>query len=198
LIERGDRFRAPPPPAWASPSFAQALSEVRRLSDQRTREHDRIAALWADGTGSYTPAGRWNKIGADLVVKHRLGEPYAARAFALLDMALMDAGIACWDSKFHYWVIRPSQVDPAIVTPVGLPAFPSYPSAHAAFSGAGAGLLGLLFPAEQRFLEAKAEEAARSRIYGGLHYPFDASAGLEQGRQIGRLAFARGHRDGAG
>src|SRR5205814_10521272 len=93
---RAGEFRPPPPPAWASASFAQALAEVRRLSDERTREHDRIAALWADGSGSYTPAGRWNKIGADLLTRHAVGEPHAARALALLNMALMDAGIACW------------------------------------------------------------------------------------------------------
>ena len=191
------RFRAAPPPAPGSTAFRVALAEVRRLSDAGNEEHARIAALWADGPGSYTPAGRWNKIAADLVAREALDEARAARCFALLNLALMDAGIACWDSKFHYGLLRPSQADPAIKTPVGLPNFPSYTSAHASFSGAGAGLLTELFPREQAFLQAKAEEAAVSRMYGGIHYRFDADSGLAQGRAVAALVWNRRGREGS-
>jgi membrane-associated phospholipid phosphatase len=194
------RFRAPPPPAPGSSEFKAALAEVRRVSESRSQEQSRIAALWADGAGSYTPAGRWNKIAADLITRHAVSEARAARCFALLNMALMDAGIACWDTKFHYGLLRPSQADPGIRAPVGLPNFPSYTSAHACFSGAGAGLLAHLFPPERAYLDAKAEEAAVSRIYGGIHYRFDADTGLAQGRKIAALVLKeRGqHGDGDG
>jgi membrane-associated phospholipid phosphatase len=112
-------------------------------------------------------------------------------------MAIMDAGIACWDTKYHYMVSRPSQVDPAITTPVGLPNFPAYPSAHASFSGAGAGVLGYLFPAQKAWLGERAEEAALSRVYGGIHYRFDGEAGLAQGRAVAELARKRGETDGS-
>jgi hypothetical protein len=181
------RFRAPPPPAVGSPAFKAALQEVRRVMDGRTQEQSRIAALWADGDGSYTPAGRWNKIAADLLARHGWNEALAARCLALLNMALMDAGIACWDAKFHYGLLRPWQADPGIITPVGKPNFPSYTSAHACFSGAGADLLSQLFPEQRGYLQAKAEEAAVSRLYGGIHYRFDADAGLSQGRQVAAL-----------
>jgi hypothetical protein len=190
VMESVTRFRAPPPPRVGSPEFKKAVAEVRRLSDARTAEQARIAALWADGPGSYTPAGRWNRIAADLVARDRLDEARAARCFGLLNMALMDAGIACWDSKFHYGVLRPWQADPAISTPVGVPNFPSYTSAHACFSGAGAGLLSALFPGDRAFLQDKAEEAAVSRMYGGIHYRFDADAGLAQGRAIAQLVWS--------
>jgi len=197
LMKSGAQFRASPPPAWDSPEFRRALAEVRHLSDTRTTEQARIAALWADGAGSYAPAGRWNKIAADLIREGGLPEPRAARTFALLNMALMDAGIACWDSKFHYWVLRPYQADPAIITPVGRPEFPSYTSAHAAFSAAGAGVLGHVFPEEARRLDAKADEASMSRVYGGIHYRFDAEAGAAQGRRVAALARERSMMDGA-
>jgi membrane-associated phospholipid phosphatase len=147
--------------------------------------------------GSYTPAGRWNKIAADLIVKYALSELRAARVFALLNMSMMDAGIACWDCKYHYLLIRPPQADPSITTPIGLPNFPSYPSGHACFSGAGAEILGFLFPSEKQALAAKSEEAAMSRLYGGIHYRFDGDTGLRLGHAIARLAIDRARTDGA-
>jgi membrane-associated phospholipid phosphatase len=197
LMALASDLRAPPPPAYRSPAFQTALAEVKRVSDTRTDEQARTAALWADGLGSYTPAGRWNKIASDLIAQHGLGELRASRVLALLNMALMDAGIACWDSKYHYLLVRPSQADPAITTPVGLPNFPAYTSAHAAFSGAGAGVLAFLFPVEQAWLQGRAEEAAVSRIYGGIHYRFDGEAGLAQGRAVAELAKKRAEADGS-
>jgi hypothetical protein len=88
-------------------------------------------------------------------------------------------------------MIRPSQADPAITTPVGLPNFPSYVSGHATFSGAAAEVLGQLFPAERQQLRAMAEEAAMSRLYGGIHYRFDNERGLELGRKIAAFALTR-------
>jgi len=197
LMKSAAEFRAPPPPPFGSPAFRAALAEVKRLSGARTREQERTAALWADGAGSYTPPGRWNKIASDLILKHRLNELRAARVLALLSTAVMDAGIACWETKYHYLVSRPSQLDPAITTPVGLPNFPSYTSAHAAFSGAASALLCGLFPGEAASLTASAEEASFSRVLGGIHYRFDGDAGLAQGRAVARLALARAAQDGA-
>lgn len=197
LMTSGDQFRPGPPPAYSSPEFKAALAEVKQFSETRTPDQSRAAAIWADNLGTYTPPGHWNAIAAKLIQDHHLTEIRAARALALLNMALMDAGIACFDSKYHYWLIRPSQVDPSITTPVGLPNFPSYISGHATFSGAAAAVLGYLFPAEKARVQALAEEAALSRLYGGIHYRFDNEAGLAVGRAVGELAVARGQVDGA-
>jgi membrane-associated phospholipid phosphatase len=99
----------------------------------------------------------------------------------------MDAGIACWDSKYHYLVIRPWQADTRIASLVGYPNHPSYPSGHSCFSGASAEALGYFFPAEKDTLWQLAEEASISRLYGGIHYEFDLTAGKEIGRQVGDL-----------
>ena len=190
LLRSGDQFRPPPPPTFASPAFAAALHEVRAISDNRTPGQLAIAIFWADGAGTSTPPGHWNAIAADLIAKRHLDEERAALTFALLNMSLMDAGIACWDAKYTYWLIRPSQADPLITTPVGLPYFPSYVSGHATFSGAASTVLGALFPADRRALDAMANEAALSRMYGGIHYRFDNERGLELGRRIGTIAAA--------
>lgn len=196
LLARGDQLRPAPPPAFTSTAYRDALAEVRRISDTRTPEQLRIAEFWSDGAGTVTPPGHWNAIAADLAERYHLDEERATRMFALLNMAEMDAGIACWDAKYTYWLIRPSQADPRITTPVGLPNFPSYVSGHATFSGAAATLLGEVFPAARPALRAMAEEAAMSRLYGGIHYRFDNEQGLVLGQRIGALAAAEYRRGG--
>jgi membrane-associated phospholipid phosphatase len=197
LMPAAEHYRAPPPPPADSPQFRAALDEVRRFSNRRTAEQKRLAALWADGEGSYAPAGRWNKITADLVMRDGVNELRAARAFALVNMAMMDAGIAAWDTKYHFLTPRPSQVDPAITTPVQEPNSPSYVCSHAAFSGAAAAVLGHLFPQDHQQLAATAEEAAMSRVYGGIQFRFEGDAGLAGGRAVAGLVIDRARSDGA-
>jgi hypothetical protein len=58
-------------------------------------------------------------------------------------------------------------------------------------------VLGAFFPADAESLRKQAEEAAVSRLYGGIHWPSDNNVGLEVGRQIGAIAVARAGHDGA-
>jgi hypothetical protein len=196
LMESGSQFRPAPPPAFGSQEFLSAVAEVRRITSELTPEQRRIAEFWADGAGTFTPPGHWNEIAAEIIGRHRSDALSAARVLAYMNMAVMDAGIACWDAKFVYWLLRPSQADPAIQLAVGLPNFPAYTSGHSSFSGAAATVLGHFFPGERRRVEALAEEAAISRLYGGIHYRFDSEVGLDQGRAVARLAIERA-REGA-
>src|SRR2546422_9051129 len=79
-----------------------------------------------------------------------LREREATHVFALLDAAMMDAAIGCFDAKDTYRFIRPPQADPAIklIPAIGLPNHPSYPSAHSCFSGPPGGTLSAFFPAK--------------------------------------------------
>ena len=187
-------FDPPPPPAFGSAEFQAALAEVRAFSDGRTPEMTRIARFYEYGPGTSSPAGQYVELAGQLIVRDELGELDAARVFAILGTAMADAGIACWRAKYQYWVIRPSQVDPAITFPIGLPNFPAYPSGHSSFSGAAEGVLSALFPADAAEIHRFAEENGLSRIYGGIHYSFDNTTGLELGRRIAPLALARGGR----
>lgn len=188
LMAQGDQFRPEPPPAFDSPEFEASLAEVRQFSDTRTQRQLDIVTHWGDGAGSYTPAGHWNRVAADLVTWYNLSERDAAHVLAVLNMAMMDAGIAVWDAKYTYWLLRPSHADPAITTPIGLPNFPSYVSGHAGFSGAASEVLGYFFPREHARLREQAQEAAVSRLYGGIHFRFDSEIGLRMGRAVAALA----------
>jgi hypothetical protein len=183
---RLEALRPPAPPALGSTEQAEALAEVRRLSDARTPEQQRIDEFWADGPGTATPPGHWNELAAAEIARAGLEEPQAAELLAELNMAQMDAGIAAWECKYHFWYPRPSQLDPAITLPVGLPNFPAYVSGHASFSGAAAEILGAYFPDQAARFDRLAEEASMSRVYGGIHFRFDGDEGLALGRRIAR------------
>ena len=190
FLTSSDQFRPPPPPAYGSAEFAAALAEVRQISDTRTSAQDSIARFWGMGTGTFTPPGYWNQEASTLALRYHLNEGRAARLLAILNMVAFDAIIASHDGKYEYWLIRPSQEDPAITLSLPLPNFPSYPSNHATISAAMTEVLAQSFRAEGKRLRAAAEEAATSRVYGGIHYTFDGTAGLALGRQVAHWGMA--------
>lgn len=191
-------IRPPAPPSTKSAEFKKELEEVLYYSKNPTRERMRIVHFWADGVNTYTPPGHWNAIAADEFVKQQFSEVRWARNMALLNMALMDAAIACWDTKFLYFNPRPSQVDPDIKTLTGLPNFPSYTSGHSTFSGAAATVLGHIIPARKGTFIEMAAEASLSRLYGAIHYRSDCEQGLKCGERVGAFAIDRAKIDGAG
>ncbi|MEY2920164.1 MAG: hypothetical protein RL261_1469 [Pseudomonadota bacterium] len=186
FLDYGGELLAPPPPAFGSAEYLAALAEIRNFSDTRTAEQLAIARKWVPFSGPV-----FDLLATDLIVKHHRSEVDAARILAYANTAAYDALIGCFYTKFHYWFIRPSQADPAITTPVGLPNHPSYPSAHSCETGAFQEVLSAEFPSERGMLAELANEASTSRFYAGLHYRFDGDAGLAIGRAAGRLALER-------
>ncbi len=184
-------------PSVSSPQFQQDLAEVRSTVQHLTRDQQAIALKWNDGAGTYTPPGHWNDIAAEYVRDARMSEVRAARAFALLNMAMHDAAVACWGAKYASFNPRPVQMDPSIKTVIGLPNFPSYPSGHSTFSSAAAQVLTYLFPQGGASFSANAAEAGISRLYGGIHYRSDIVAGGAHGSRVGAHVVAYAQGDGA-
>jgi hypothetical protein len=190
-------LRPGPPPAVGSPALEKDLEELRALQKGGlTAEQRRIAAFWADGPSTYTPPGHWNRTANELIVKYRLNPLRSARVLAYVNMAMCDAGIVCWHTKYYYFNPRPSQVDPSIKTFIGLPNFPAYTSGHSTFSGAAAAVLGHLFPGEATEMDRQAIEASESRIYGCIHYRTDCEVGLINGKAVGQYCIDRAKTDG--
>lgn len=178
-LTSGDQFRPPPPPAFGSADFNAALAEIRAMSDGLTASQLLIAQTWNLRGPAYM-----NGIAADLIVTYHRTEREAARTFALANMAAFDVLNACFDAKFAYYLIRPSQADPQIQLPIGLPNHPSYPSGHSCLTAAYGTVLATVFPEETEVLNAMVIEAGLSRNYGGLHYKFDCRVGQELGRNV--------------
>jgi membrane-associated phospholipid phosphatase len=192
-LSSGAQFRPGPPTAYGSAAFQAEVLEVYRVSLSLTAEQKQIASFWADGAGTVTPPGHWNRIALDFVRGKSWSTLRTTLLFAALNTAQADAFIACWDAKFTYWSLRPVTairrlIDPAWLSFIVTPPFPSYVSGHSTTSGAAATVLSAFFPSQAHELDALAEEAAVSRLYGGIHFRSDNEAGLELGRRIGAVA----------
>ena len=197
-----------------SQDFEEVKSLGAATSSTRTPEQTTIATFWSNGPGTSTPPGQWNTIALDAAEATGASLGEKARLFATLNASLADAAIAGWEAKYHYefWrpvtaILRADQDDntataieaasrPLLITP----AFPEYVSGHSAFSAAAANILtrefgdGFAFttgsdsvPHVQRTFtsfDAAAQEAGRSRIYGGIHFEFSNRDGRQLGREV--------------
>jgi hypothetical protein len=256
-----NQFRVPVAPALDSPEYTTAYDAVRAIGGDgivtpttRTPEQTLIGIYWAyDGTPSLcAPPRLYNQLTVHIADLKGTSSDVVqfARLLALVNVAMADAGIAIWESKYFYQYWRPitgireSDVgtgptglgdgnpdtigDPAW-TPLGAPAsnsdgpnftppFPSYPSGHAGFGGAlfeilrnfyrtdkiaftftsdelngvtrdNQGKLRPLIPRSFTSLSQAEEENGQSRIYLGIHWEFDKTEGIAQGRKVGDWVF---------
>ena len=159
VLTRPSQFRLPPPPALDSPDYARDLDELFKMGvysgSGRNQDQSDLALFWAGNTPLY-----WNRIAAQISVERGLSFTENAHLFALLNVSMADAGIACWDSKYRYVFWRPitairdgftpADSDPAWIPwldffPGGTPAHPEYPSGHSSVSGSAAFILAAAF-----------------------------------------------------
>ena len=173
--------RPPVPPAPGSAEYNEDVAILKNYADNMTTEWRAIANFWQDGLGTYTPPGHWNRIAKEYAVQYKLNPLRTARMFAYLNQAMMDGGISCWDAKYYYHYPRPINLIPGFKTIAGTPNFPSYTSGHSVFSAAGAEVLSYIFPEHAQQFRDWADEAAVSRVYGGIHWTYDADVGTVQG-----------------
>ena len=206
------QFRPPGPPSLDSQQYAADYNEVKELGaavgSTRTEEQTQIALFWADGAGTETPPGHWNSIAQTIADARGNTLEENARLFALLNIAMADAAICAWDAKytFHFWrpVTAIAFAEPELhwMSFIITPPFPDYVSGHSTFSGAAATVLALFYGTEdlaftigsdflpgvyRSFLTCldAAQEAAVSRLYGGIHFRSANEDGLQAGISIG-------------
>ncbi len=209
-MSSSSQFRPPGPPSLDSQQYAADYEEVKELGaavgSTRTEEQTEIALFWADGSGTETPPGHWNSIAQIIAAAQGNTLEENARLFAFLNIAMADAAICAWDAKytFHFWrpVTAINFAEPDWMSFIVTPPFPDYVSGHSTFSGAAATVLALFYGTDDLpftigsdFLPgvyrsfptclAAAEEAAVSRLYGGIHFRSANEDGLQAGISIG-------------
>jgi membrane-associated phospholipid phosphatase len=190
FLDSGNQFRSSPPPAFGSAAFLADLNEIRTLSDNRTPEQRASAIYWNFPTGTFTPIGYWNLVATNYATQYGLDERAATRTFALVNASMMDALIGCWDAKYFHSTLRPSQADGLITLTFGLPNHPTYPSGHSCASAAAATVLASVFPDRAAEVGEWVTESGLSRMYAGIHFRFDITAGRELGEGVARWALA--------
>jgi membrane-associated phospholipid phosphatase len=180
----------------APPTAAATTAEIQTMKSLIAEGNQTTAAqveYWDAGS----PAYRWEQIAAQQMLTQNVAAPLFTRGMALLSVAMYDATVAAWDSKYAYNRPRPSASDKTITPTVAVPNSPSYPSEHAVAAGAASVVLAYLFPNIGTGYNDLAEECARSRVYSGTQYPSDIAAGLQLGRQIGAMVVAYAQADGS-
>jgi hypothetical protein len=172
------------------------LQQLRSLAARRDAAALDQIGYWDAGSPGY----RWNQLGMSQGLKRigKLGGDGNYRMMALLNVAIYDATVATWDSKYAFARRRPAEVDRGFVAALPTPRSPSYPSEHAATAAAAATVLSYLMPEDAALFAGKAQEAAHSRLLAGTEFPSDVQAGLELGRKVGERVVARARSDGFG
>ncbi len=192
ILASGKAITVPPPP-----SEAATAGELSWLKDFAAQNDPRITAqvkYWDAGP----PAYRWvDFVTARQLAGQAVGAPNVNRPYAYVSVAIYEATVAAYNAKYTYNRKRPSESDPSVPTRVAVPRSPSYPSEHAAAAGAAAAVLAYFLPSESAALQAMAEEAGRSRLYAGVEYPSDYTAGLDLGRRVAEQVIARARADGS-
>lgn len=200
---RPSSARYNPPVAFrpGSVQHQQETAEVVEVFKTLTPTQKLSAERWNLEAGSVTPAGVWIGIALDQLKQGRnqTGSgtlAYGAQAMTALSIlsavsvAMHDAFIACWKIKFRDWSERPitavrrttdANFSPLLVTP----GFPAYVSGHATISAAAARVLAGFWPEQQKKLQAMAQDAANSRLWGGIHFRSDNEEGLKLGTSVG-------------
>lgn len=160
-------------------------------------------------TKKITPGAHW--IGIVKIATRKTDSDFAKTLFAYTktSLAIADAFISCWDEKYRSNLIRPetlinTHIDENWKPVLQTPPFPEYTSGHSVVSGAAGVALTSIFGDDFAFdddtevpyglpvrsfpsFEAAANEAAISRMYGGIHYRKAVDVGVKQGRDLGRF-----------
>jgi hypothetical protein len=212
FIKGNADFDLPVPPKCelgnTSLLYVQAL-EVYSIGINLTDEQKAIAMFWSDDAGkTFTPPGHGMAIANGLIIKEKLNLEKSAELICRLGIAAHDAFISCWKCKYQHNILRPTSfihtaIDPDWKAFLDTPPFPEYTSGHGTVSGAMAIVLSDMFGYNyaftdnshigrglrprnyDSFLEA-AQEAAVSRLYGGIHYRMSNDEGMKNGKRIGK------------
>ena len=231
LIDSASQFLPKPPTDYSrakESKFYELADEVYQVGVKLTDEQKAIADFWdCNGfkvnvsghvmfaTKAMTPGGHWMGITGIVCKNQKADFDKTVYSFTGVSIGIMDAFIACWNTKFTYDLLRPETyinqfIDNAWKPYLQTPPFPEYTSGHSIISSSAATILTRIYGDNTAFVDSTerrwgwpdrkfknvteaAHEAALSRLLGGIHYREAMEEGLVEGKKIGELVFDRMH-----
>jgi PAP2 superfamily len=214
VIESDSQFRPAGPPNLASARYAADFNETKSMGSVSSLLRSADQTLAARFWNSTTPAWFWDRVALELGHRNHFTLSENSRLLALLNLAIADAAIACWDAKYHYVFWRPvtaipladtdgnpaTDADPGWTPLIVTPAFPEYPSGHSTVSGAAAGVLAAFFGSGADFtvdsdfmpgivrsfgdFASALDDVADARVFGGIHYRSACHDGQSTGIEV--------------
>jgi hypothetical protein len=204
-----------PTPYSTNPAsdFYKMVKQVYDVSQTLTPADSARALYWRDVPGVTTP-GHYISILKQVLENDKPTLDKAAIAYALGGIAVNDAAISTWQTKFHYNLVRPITYIRTVLghatwnSLLTTPAHPEYSSAHAVLSSATADVFSSLFGDNYGFTDhtydylgfasrtfnsfgAFGVEAGNSRLYAGIHYQPSIDIGLVQGRKVAQNVISK-------
>ena len=202
------QFRAHPPPSFDSKTWIRDYNETMALGAKvgstRTPEQTDIGVFWSD-----QPMLQWNRAWRGIATTQQLSIEHEARFFAMLYMAVSDALIGCWDSKFHYVFWRPVTAiragganpnltaDPTWESNVVTPNHPEYPAAHGCVSSATVHTLQAFFSTDNIAFTINSTVAGLLQPVRNYARFSDALAEVERARVYGGMHYRNSTEQGA-
>jgi hypothetical protein len=209
VLRTADQFRLEEPPGLKSARYTKDYEEVKAMggmnSALRSQDRTGVARFYA----AVSPVAVWNPIARQLSVTAANSLSKNARAFALVNMALSDAAVAVFDTKYRYNFWRPetairlgdtddnerTEADPTFTPLITAPCFPGYPSAHATLSGAARELLEHLYtPRRRSLILSNAAVPGVTLRYGRLK---EITDDIDDARVFGGIHFRFDQEDGS-
>jgi hypothetical protein len=223
IMDSASQFNPAPPPAFSPDKnsvFFKMNMEVYDVGKNLTPAQKEIAKFWDDNpfvmehsghlmaaSKKQTPGGHWMGIATIACRQTGAGAVKSARTYALTALALFEAFISVFDTKYRYSYVRPitfinEGIDPKWEPFLQTPAFPEYTSGHSTITGSAATVLTRLYgddfefqdTSDMRFINMQryfksfiqaSDECSISRLYGGIHYRISVDIGAETGKKIG-------------
>lgn len=202
-----------PPPPFSTANSSKFYTDAKEVNDVFLTLNERqsvIAAYWSDDPGiTSTPPGHSISIASQVLVQEKSNLSTYTEVMAKMGMAMHDAFVSCWKTKYEFNLLRPvtyinRYINPNFKTFLNTPPFPEYTSGHSVQSGAAAGILNAEFGLNYKFTDKThqfrtdingsprtflsfddfADEAALSRLYGGIHYTPAIVEGVAEGKKV--------------
>lgn len=186
-------FKPAAPPADGSEQARKELEELKTWQAKRTDADKEAIKYWNEHAAPI----RWSEITDDLLIAQGYVPPRAARAQAMVHVAMYDAVVASWKAKADYKRSAPKAREASLAPLLSDEGIPTYPSEHAAVAGAAAAVLGHLFPDKAAEFADKAAKASETRLAAGVNVRSDVEAGKAIGAAVAAKIIERAKADGA-